>query len=107
MEKRGSAFYVSARGALETKNFRRAQWTTETVDADGDDYDEVLFSGTDSNRQINQYRFVIYVAKRRQSYVLELENNARTGTFLRVGLSEMPFHMGRALRKVLVKKRIQ
>lgn len=88
MEKRGSAFYVSARGTLESKNFRRAQWTTETVDADGDDYDEVLFSGTDSNRQITQYRFVIYVAKRRQSYVLELETDARTGAFLRVAWSE-------------------
>lgn len=105
MEKRGMAFHVSARGQLETKSFRHARWTTETVNADGDDYDEVLFSGSDFSNQTPRYRFIIYVPKNRHSYVLEVEKNARTGRLLRVAWSDNALSRGGApYRKVLREK---
>jgi serine/threonine protein kinase len=105
MEKRGMAFQVSVRGQLETKTFRHARWTTETVNADGDDYDEVLFSGSDFSRQTPRYRFIIYVPKTRHSYVLEVEKNARTGRLLRVAWSDNALsRAGAPYRKVLREK---
>ncbi|MDQ3175476.1 MAG: serine/threonine protein kinase, partial [Acidobacteriota bacterium] len=48
MENRGGAFRVSARGQLDTRNFRNGDWDAETIDADGDGYDEVLFTGAET-----------------------------------------------------------
>lgn len=73
MEKRGADFHVSARGQLATKKFPNADWTAETIDADGDDYDEVLFTGADASGPNPRHRLILYVPENRHMYVLEFE----------------------------------
>jgi predicted Ser/Thr protein kinase len=91
MERRGEVFRVSLRGQLETKTFRNAQWTADTVDADGDDYDEVLFTGIDVNGRNTRYRYVLYVPKNRKTYVLEFESKRNTSRLLKVAWSKSVF----------------
>jgi serine/threonine protein kinase len=83
IERKGSAFKVLARGQLDNKNFRRGSWKAEKLDADGDDFDEVLFTGIRRSGRISHHRFVLYVPRERQAYVLEIENSGRIGTPLR------------------------
>ncbi len=79
IEQKGSAFRVMARGQLDNKNFRRGSWKAEKLDADGDDYDEVLFTGIRRSGRASHHRFVLYVPRERQAYVLEIENSGRIG----------------------------
>ena len=76
----GDAFRVLARGQLDNKGFKNGLWKAETVDADGDDYDEVLFSGIKRSGRTSHHRFVLYAPRERQAYVLEVENSGRIGT---------------------------
>ncbi|MGH9968996.1 MAG: serine/threonine-protein kinase [Pyrinomonadaceae bacterium] len=102
MEKRGGAFRVSARGQLDTKTFRSVDWTAETLDADADDYDEVLFSGTYLRGRTVRHRLILYVPRNRQMYVLEFENIARTGRLLKTAWSKnVLLGTGAAYSKVL------
>ena len=80
MERRGRAFRILARGKLDNKTFQRGHWKAEKVDADGDDFDEVLFSGTKRNGRASHHRFVLYVPRQRQAYVLEVQSSGRIGT---------------------------
>lgn len=72
LEKRGSAFKVAARGALDTADFRRANWTTERVDLDRDGFQEVLFVGANSQSS-KGYRLVLYVPKTKETFALRVE----------------------------------
>jgi serine/threonine protein kinase len=83
IERKGSAYKVLARGQLDNKNFRRGLWKAEKLDADGDDFDEVLFTGIRRSGRTSQHRFVLYVPRERQAYVLEIENSGRIGTPLK------------------------
>jgi len=83
IERKGSAFKVLARGQLDNKNFRRGSWKAEKLDADGDDFDEVLFTGIRRSGRTSHHRFVLYVPRERQAYVLEIENSGRIGTPLK------------------------
>ena len=83
IERKGSAFKVLARGQLDNKNFRRGLWKAEKLDADGDDFDEVLFTGIRRSGRTSHHRFVLYVPRERQAYVLEIENSGRIGTPLK------------------------
>lgn len=104
MEKRAGAYRVSARGQLDTKTFRNADWTAETVDADGDDFDEVLFSGTHQRGRTVRHRLILFVPRNRQMYVLEFEN-ARTGRLLKTAWSRNVLQgAGAAYSKVLSQK---
>lgn len=80
MERRGDAFRILARGQLDNKTFRHGQWKAEKLDADGDDFDEVLFSGTKRHGRASHHRFVLYVPRQRQAYVLEVQSSGRIGT---------------------------
>lgn len=80
MERRGDAFRILARGQLDNKTFQHGQWKAEKLDADGDDYDEVLFSGIKRNGRASHHRFVLYVPRQRQAYVLEVQSSGRIGT---------------------------
>ncbi len=80
MGRRGDAFRIVARGQLDNKRFKNGLWKAETVDADGDDYDEVLFTGIKRNGRTSHHRFVLYAPRQRQAYVLEVENSGRIGT---------------------------
>ncbi len=103
MEKRGGVFRVSARGQLDTKNFRNGDWTSETIDADADDYDEVLFTGTETKGRTSRHRLVLYVPSNREMYVFQFENNNVTGRLLKASWSKSVFSAngssyGRVLR---------
>jgi serine/threonine protein kinase len=78
MEKRGANFRLLARGQLDNKSFRHGEWTAEKIDADGDDYDEVLLTGKNGSGRNSRHRFILYVPRERQSYVLEVESNGRS-----------------------------
>ena len=88
MEKRGGAFRVSARGPLDTRNFRNGDWNTETIDADADDYDEVLFTGTETKGRTSRHRLVLYVPSNREMYVFQFEKNNVTGRLLKTSWSK-------------------
>lgn len=71
IERRGSHYYVSARGRLDKSDFRGAVWKSETLNANGDGMTNVLFTGTNARGRAKDYRFVLYVPKTQQSYSLE------------------------------------
>jgi serine/threonine protein kinase len=102
MAKRGGAFRVLVRGPLDTRNFNDAAWTAETIDADGDNYDEILFTGVEAGGRTSSYRYVLYVPKNRQSYVLEFESKRHGGKLLKVAWSKTVLSAnGSAYGKVL------
>ena len=78
--RRGAAFRILARGQLDNKTFQQGQWKAEKVDANGDDFDEVLFSGIKRNGRASHHRFVLYSPRERQAYVLEVQSSGRIGT---------------------------
>lgn len=80
MERYGPAFRILARGLLDNKTFKRGLWKAEKIDADGDDFDEVLFTGIKRNGRASHHRFVLYSPRERQTYVLEVQNSGRFGT---------------------------
>ena len=88
MGKRSGAYRVLVRGQLDTKKFNGVDWTAETVDADGDKSDDVLFTGINAGRRTSSYRYVLYVPKTRQTYVLEFERKRTGGKLLRVAWSK-------------------
>jgi serine/threonine protein kinase len=78
--RRGAAFRILARGQLDNKTFQHGQWKAEKVDANGDDFDEVLFSGIKRNGRASHHRFVLYSPRERQAYSLEVQSSGRIGT---------------------------
>ena len=88
MEKRGGVFRVSARGPLDTRNFRNGDWTAETIDADADDYDEVLFTGTETRGRTSRHRLVLYVPSNRDMYVFQFERNNVTSRLSKTSWSK-------------------
>ena len=80
MARRGDAFRILTRGQLDNKTFQHGQWKAEKLDADGDDFEEVLFSGIKRNGRASHHRFVLYVPRQRQAYVLEVQSSGRIGT---------------------------
>ena len=76
MERRDDAFHISKRGPLETKDFKRATWTSERVDVNEDGFEEVLFTGTQAH-SFSGYRLVLYSPKSRQVFSLEVETKGK------------------------------
>ena len=71
MEPRGEKFSVTGRAALDTADFRAERWTEQTLDADGDGYDEVLCAGSSPGARARRY--VLYVPRTGESYTLSSE----------------------------------
>ena len=88
MAKRGTAFRNLVLGHLDTKTFNDAEWSARTLDADGDGYDEVLFTGVDAGARTSRYRYVLYVPKSRKTYVLEFATKRTGGKLLNVAWSK-------------------
>ncbi len=79
MARTGKRYRVAGRAPLDKSDFRGATWTFESVDVDGDGYDEVLCSGTNAKRPANASRLVLYVPRTRQTYSLRSEPGSRSG----------------------------
>jgi hypothetical protein len=86
MESRGAlgGFRVTARATLDKEGFRGAKWATAIVDADGDGYDEIICTGTDSRDDPFSRRLVLYVPRTRQSYSLRVGLDSRERQAFRV-----------------------
>jgi hypothetical protein len=84
MERRGTTFHISSRGPLDKPDFHHAQWVAETLDADNDGYDDVLFTGTDYGPNTPGYRLVLYIPKTGESYCLRAMGSGRVGMPLKV-----------------------
>jgi serine/threonine protein kinase len=84
MERAGARFRITGRAPLDVEGFRGATWKAETVDADADGSDEVLYTGTSAKKGLAaSYRLVLYVPRTRASYWLRLENSPRGEKALR------------------------
>ncbi|HLL73159.1 MAG TPA: serine/threonine-protein kinase, partial [Pyrinomonadaceae bacterium] len=85
MESRGAlgGFREAARTTLDKEGFRGARWTTESVDADGDGYDEVICTGTDSRDDPFSRRLVLYSPRTRQSYSMRVGLDSRESKAIR------------------------
>lgn len=75
LQKHARRFRVTDRGPLDVAGFRHAIWNAETVDADRDGYDDILFTG--SNGEQAGYRLVLYVPRSRNYYSLTVETKGR------------------------------
>ncbi|MGI9107531.1 MAG: serine/threonine-protein kinase [Pyrinomonadaceae bacterium] len=86
LETRGAmgGFRVAGRTPLDKEGFRGAKWTTEVIDADGDGYDEVICTGSDSRDDPFSRRLVIYVPRTRQSYSMRVGMDGREAKAVRL-----------------------
>jgi predicted Ser/Thr protein kinase len=73
MERERGRFRITGRAPLDAEGFRGATWTAETIDADGDGSEEVLYTGTKASGRAQAYRLVLYVPRTRQAYALRIE----------------------------------
>jgi len=72
LEKRNGKFRVTSQQPLDSKGFTHASWTAELVDADEDGFQDLLFSGKDSDEGRNLRRLVLFVPNDRRSYSLQM-----------------------------------
>ncbi|MEJ7713195.1 MAG: hypothetical protein WKF84_25965 [Pyrinomonadaceae bacterium] len=74
IERRGEQFKLSAQAPLDTLAFRGAAWFSELIDADGDGYGEVLYTGTSiEGEAVGGRRLMLYTARTRKFYILKIE----------------------------------
>jgi serine/threonine protein kinase len=84
MERSGASFRVMGRASLDAADFRSATWSAESVDADGDGYEEVVCTGANPHAPARGYRVVLYVPRTRETYTLRLvSDNTRGSKILR------------------------
>jgi serine/threonine protein kinase len=67
LEMRNGKYRISSKGRLDIEGFRRASWTSETVDADEDGYEEVLFLGKDLQNRMKRH-LVLHVPNDNRTY---------------------------------------
>jgi hypothetical protein len=73
VERKGAGgFRLVSRAPLDAGEFRGAQWSSENIDADGDGFDEVLYTGTNPRRAAGR-KLVLYVPRTRETYAVRLE----------------------------------
>jgi predicted Ser/Thr protein kinase len=86
MESRGAlgGFRVVGQATLDKEGFRGAKWATAVTDADGDGYDEIICTGTDSRDDPFSRRLVLYVPRTRQSYSMRVGLDSRERQAIRV-----------------------
>jgi serine/threonine protein kinase len=72
MEKRRGSYRVSARGPLDSRDFRHATWASETIDADNDGYPEVLFVGSNARDRRSARHLILYSPTTKRCYSMLL-----------------------------------
>lgn len=75
LEKRASKFRITSKGRLDIDGFRRASWSSETVDADEDGYEEVMFLGKDVQYRLKRH-LVLHVPNDKKSYSMVMTGDA-------------------------------
>ncbi|MFL6230268.1 MAG: serine/threonine-protein kinase [Pyrinomonadaceae bacterium] len=77
-------FRIAGRVTLDKEDFSGAKWTTETVDADGDGYDEIVCTGFDASNDSFSRRLVLYSPRERESFSMRAGADARESGAVRV-----------------------
>lgn len=73
LERRGGLQYqLTMREPLDVAGFRGENWTMEVVDIDGDGIQEVLCTGEKLPLNSQNRRFVLYVPRMRETYILRI-----------------------------------
>jgi hypothetical protein len=80
MERSGTSFRIMGRAPLDTADFRSASWNADSMDADGDGYEEVVCTGAHPRSPAKGYRLVLYVPRTRETYTLRLLADNTRGT---------------------------
>jgi len=71
LEKRSSKYRITSKGRLDIDGFRRANWSSEVVDADEDGYEEVMFLGKDLQYRLKRH-LVLHVPNDNKTYSMVL-----------------------------------
>ncbi len=87
MQQQGTRYRVTSRTPLDKSDFSGANWTFESLDIEGDGYEEVLCVGTSAKRPYAATRLVLYVPRTRQTYSLRHEPTLRGNARPRITLS--------------------
>jgi len=77
MEQLNGRYRVTNRTPLDKSDFTGARWTFESLDVEGDGYEEVLCIGTSARKPSAASRLVLYVPRTRQTYSLRHEPATR------------------------------
>ncbi|MDT7602888.1 MAG: hypothetical protein QOF61_885, partial [Acidobacteriota bacterium] len=104
LEPRGllGGFRVAGRVTLDKDDFSGAKWTTETVDADGDGYEEIICTGFDARNDSFSRRLVLYAPRARESFSMRVGADSRESGAVRVKWSSNAGgERARAFRKAL------
>lgn len=104
MERRGSSYRITDRGALDTPDFHGKQWTIERVNANGDNRNQVVFTGIGAARRPG-LRLVLYDPGARADYSLNIETDSRTGRTRRMEWSENMADSRVAAYRVLLREK--
>jgi hypothetical protein len=75
LEKRSSKYRITSKGRLDIEGFRRASWSSETVDADEDGYKEVIFLGKDVQYRLKRH-LVLHVPNDKKTYSMVMTGDA-------------------------------
>jgi serine/threonine protein kinase len=106
MQKLNGQYRITGRALLDKPDFRGATWTFESVDADGDGYDEVLCTGTKGKQSSAATRLLLYVPRTREAYSLRREPAApRAGGRPRITLSSNTLTQDAAPYRTLLQQR--
>lgn len=73
MERQGRGYRVASHAPLDVPNFNGARWTAETVDADADGCEEVLYTGTRARGDASGFRLLLYCPRTHKTYVMRVE----------------------------------
>ncbi len=87
LQRQGTRYSATGRTPLDKSDFRGAHWTFESMDVDGDGYDELLCTGTNARQRFAATRLVMYVPRTRQTYSLRHEPALRGAKRPRITLS--------------------
>ncbi len=80
LERNGATYRIAGRTTLDSGEFRGAAWSTDSVDADEDGYEEVICTGANPRKPATGYRLVLYVPRKRETYTLRLMSDESRGS---------------------------
>lgn len=80
MERTGASFRVTGRAPLDAADFRSANWSADSLDADNDGYEEVVCTGASPRNPAKGYRLVLFVPRTRETYTLRLMADTTRGS---------------------------
>ncbi|MCU1265510.1 MAG: hypothetical protein JWM21_1828 [Acidobacteria bacterium] len=106
MERSGSNYRVTDRGALDTPDFRGRKWKIEKVNAYSDNRNQLVFTGISAAGH-SGLRLVLYDPAARVDYSLRVETDNRTGRTRHLEWSENMADSRVAAFRVVLREKAQ